>query len=304
MRTFKLKKCKRVSQLRFAPDSRRLVAVGASQAFIVETAVTVDVATGAELGRAAMLGTCGVVTPDLSRYVVGGAHEFGEGLPLQWTDPLDPREWNPLVASRTRFPDVQGVACDSTGARLAVAVMLRREQSVVAVLGFGGENPHDIRARGTPTVVAFNHDATRVAAAGGPEGEPLVAVHEVGTGREVIGFEPGGTRTTCLAFLPDGRLAAGSGRKVFVYPPDGDRPQFTLGGHKGQINALAVGPDGRLVSASHDGAIRVWDATSGEQVKVFDWQIGPVTAVAFAPDGLTCAAAGKAGQLVIWDVDG
>jgi WD40 repeat protein len=64
-------------------------------------------------------------------------------------------------------------------------------------------------------------------------------------------------------------------------------------------------PDGkRLLTASHDGMIRVWDANTGEAGPAFDWDIGAVTAVAFSPDGLTCAAAGLNGKVIIWDVDG
>jgi WD40 repeat protein len=90
---------------------------------------------------------------------------------------------------------------------------------------------------------------------------------------------------------------------VYIFPPNGGEPQFVLGGHNGQVNAVAFSPGSkRLLSASHDGAIRVWD--EGHEVMAFDWKIGPVTAVAFSPDGLIAAAAGDKGQVVVWDVDG
>jgi WD40 repeat protein len=162
-----------------------------------------------------------------------------------------------------------------------------------------------LTVQGPPSVIAFNHAGTRLAVTGGPEGEPRVDVFELPSGKQLLAFAPPGTRTTTLLFHPDGRLVVANSRTVYVHPPDSHAPELELGGHKGQINALAVSPDGkRLLSASHDGAIRAWDAASGAEVRAFDWKIGPVTALAFAPDGLTCAAAGKGGQVVLWDADG
>ncbi|HVK01949.1 MAG TPA: hypothetical protein VM490_00595 [Armatimonadaceae bacterium] len=157
-----------------------------------------------------------------------------------------------------------------------------------------------------PGALAFNRDATQLAVSGGPEsGQPVVNVFDVPALTSRFSYTPPGTRTRCLLYLPDDRLVAANARNVYVLRPDGGEPQFVLGGHTGQVNAVALSPDGRrLLSASHDGAIRVWDAGTGREVSAFDWGIGAVTAVAFAPDGLTAAAAGEKGQVVSWDVGG
>jgi WD40 repeat protein len=54
---------------------------------------------------------------------------------------------------------------------------------------------------------------------------------------------------------------------------------------------------------SWDQTVRLWDAARGSLRGAFDWQIGRVHALAFAPDGMTAAAAGDDHTILIWDVD-
>jgi WD40 repeat protein len=68
------------------------------------------------------------------------------------------------------------------------------------------------------------------------------------------------------------------------------------------ITDLAFAPDGELWALGYtDGTVRL--RTREREVARFDWGIGRVASVAFAPDGLTCAAGGENGQIVLWDVD-
>lgn len=48
--------------------------------------------------------------------------------------------------------------------------------------------------------------------------------------------------------------------------------------------------------------VAFWDAAARAEVKRFAWNIGRISATAFSPDGLRCAAAGT-GKVVVWDVD-
>jgi WD40 repeat protein len=122
--------------------------------------------------------------------------------------------------------------------------------------------------------VRFSPDSQRVAVASGKWLE-VWPVPEDRTG--VASKNPDGT--------PLLRIAAGVGRSPIIWA----------------VGWTAAGNE--VLSAGNDGFVRMWSASTGAEVKAFDWQIGKLFCAAFAPDGLTCAACGEKGQIVVWDVD-
>ncbi|MFO0825560.1 MAG: WD40 repeat domain-containing protein [Gemmataceae bacterium] len=73
---------------------------------------------------------------------------------------------------------------------------------------------------------------------------------------------------------------------------------------KAHATDLAYHPTGNTIAiARSDGAAVFLDATSGKLQKRYDWKVGQLNSIAFSPDGLTCAAGGEKGQVVVWDVD-
>ena len=74
MRAYKLKKCKRVHGIHFTPDGSRLLAVGGEEVRMVDCAVWLDLATGANVGRIEQFADCYAVDPALTRYVLGGVN--------------------------------------------------------------------------------------------------------------------------------------------------------------------------------------------------------------------------------------
>jgi WD40 repeat protein len=104
------------------------------------------------------------------------------------------------------------------------------------------------------------------------------------------------------AFTPDGRtLAVATTDAVQRWDVATTEPLPSLRGHTRLIRAVAYLPDGRLLTCSNDGTVRTWD---GDQcVDVKDWQLGELTALAVASDGMRAAVGNRTGTILIWDVD-
>ena len=118
--------------------------------------------------------------------------------------------------------------------------------------------------------------------------------------------DPRGANASVVAFTPDeSRIAVAFGHRAAVWKLDHllGRP-LLLRGHSLLVRALGFLPGGEMVlSAGMDGTARLWDTNSGSERRAFDWGIGKIRVAAVSPDGLTCAAGGDGGQIVVWDVD-
>lgn len=80
------------------------------------------------------------------------------------------------------------------------------------------------------------------------------------------------------------------------------RELFSLPGHTGTVNAVAVTPDGGLaVSASDDRTVRVWDLTQGRATCTLTGHSDQVQAVAVTPDGRRVVSAASDNTIRVWD---
>jgi WD40 repeat protein len=93
-----------------------------------------------------------------------------------------------------------------------------------------------------------------------------VLVRNTATGNEVFQYKHGAKAPNTVAFSPV-------------------RPLLASGGNDGFVHFLE--PNGTSQPVEHAR---------------LNWKIGPITGVAFSPDGLRCAAVGSK-KVVVWDVD-
>ena len=128
-----------------------------------------------------------------------------------------------------------------------------------------------------------------------------------------LGRHDGGV--TAVAVLPDGRVVTGGGgdRRVLVWdqagpeagrvlvwdPADPGAGPVELGRHDGGVTAVAVLPDGRVVTGGGDRVL-VWDPTRpGVGPVEFGRHAGGVGAVAVLPDGRVVTGGGD--RVLVWD---
>lgn len=74
-------------------------------------------------------------------------------------------------------------------------------------------------------------------------------------------------------------------------------------GHTAQVYDVAVSPDGtRLLSASADQNVLLWDLETGALLGEYKGHGSPVRTVAFSPAGTLAVSGGDNGSVIIWDM--
>ena len=78
--------------------------------------------------------------------------------------------------------------------------------------------------------------------------------------------------------------------------------QQTSRGHKGEVYSVAFSPDGKkIVSGSSDNTLKVWDATSGQEIRTVKVNTSTVYYAAFSPDARKIVSGSHDKTLKVWD---
>jgi serine/threonine protein kinase/WD40 repeat protein len=113
---------------------------------------------------------------------------------------------------------------------------------------------------------------------------------EEGEDQGLLSTGPTGGWQRAAVFLDPGTLvSAGDDRVLHVFDVAAKTEKAKWTGHKDVVEALAVTPEGAVISGSRDGEVRWWSRDSG-QSKLLYSHAGSVRALAASPGGVASAA--------------
>jgi WD40 repeat protein len=82
-----------------------------------------------------------------------------------------------------------------------------------------------------------------------------------------------------------------------------DQPITVASPPRGKGLDVAFSADGSRLASSHDGTVRVWDPSTGEQLLVLRGHYTSASSVAFSPDGSRLASVGAEGVVRVWALE-
>ncbi|MEM9541375.1 MAG: AAA-like domain-containing protein [Cyanobacteria bacterium P01_E01_bin.42] len=110
--------------------------------------------------------------------------------------------------------------------------------------------------------------------------------------------------TAAIAVSPDGQLVSGSDRGIIKIWTIAGQLQATLRQHQGKIADLSFHPDGRIFASGSIDGTIRLWEQDGKPLQMLERHDGGVTAVKFNPDGRTLLSSGRDRSVKLWDLDG
>jgi cytochrome c len=109
-----------------------------------------------------------------------------------------------------------------------------------------------------------------------------------------------------LAISPDGTTAVSGSfdSSAIRWSLDRNAALQVLRFHESAVNAVALAPDGRIVTGGADGRIAIWQPGSPAPERVLEGHGAPIAGLAVSPDGKTLASASWDRSVRLWPLKG
>ena len=131
-----------------------------------------------------------------------------------------------------------------------------------------------------------------------------IRFHDLLTGGDLAAVQmpsPALTGSDTAAFSPDGRVYATFYlSKLWAWEVDTGRLLFEKRWGGAYFRAVAFSPDGRSLLAVQTSAVRTYRTSDWREVACLDGELGQLSCLGVAADGLLAAAGSETGRIVVW----
>eukprot|EP00730_Choanoeca_flexa_P006055 TRINITY_DN12074_c0_g1_i6.p1 TRINITY_DN12074_c0_g1~~TRINITY_DN12074_c0_g1_i6.p1 ORF type:complete len:334 (+),score=27.50 TRINITY_DN12074_c0_g1_i6:1198-2199(+) len=155
------------------------------------------------------------------------------------------------------------------------------------------------------TCIDWNSDGSSFCCCGNSN---LLQIYNLHEDEPVLSLEAHTAPIGACAWSLDGTTIATCGLapdcSVKLWDVDRQACAHTLSGHEGDVLTVEFSPDGAmLVSAGHDGILRLWRTDSSELLAVIETGLSDIWQARFSTFGDLLAMVTEQGQLHVWDLE-
>jgi WD40 repeat protein len=152
---------------------------------------------------------------------------------------------------------------------------------------------------------AFSRDGANLVTVGWQRGKKQLAIRSVDTLKATASVEPVLEADQVVFSHDAAKVVIRSAGSLACYDATNleAKPRKAVNPSRKHFDAMAVHPEGQLLTTDTEALVKVWDLTTLTVVRTVEWKIGYLYAVVLSPDGARVAVGSHTGKVLVWDWD-